>query len=118
MKNDHTKRYSILKFNSHADRVFCGHVTRHTVLCCNKCCVVSCKKVFTFNTPFIQTVMQQNVVLQGSRKVDLSSTFRYIVIQVAACDMSMATWNTFGENEQIRARLLLVRDFKQAAGET
>ena len=37
--------------------------------------------------------MQQNVALRVARKVELSSTFRNVARQVAACDMSITTCN-------------------------
>ena len=45
------------------------------------------------NTPFLQSGMQQNVALRVERKVELSSTFRTVVRQVAACVMSIVTCN-------------------------
>ena len=49
----------------------------------------------TCNTPFSKLAMQQNVALQVARKVELSSTFRNVARQVAACNMSSATCNVF-----------------------
>ena len=37
--------------------------------------------------------MQQNVALQVTGKVELSSSFRNVARQVAACDMSIVTCN-------------------------
>ena len=73
-----------------------GPVTRDNFscnLCHNKRCVATCKKDFTYKTPFLQPAMQQNVALRVARKVELSSTFRNGARQVAACGMSIVTCN-------------------------
>ena len=51
-------------------------------------CLASFKNNCPCNTLFLQFAMQQNVSLQAARKVELSSTFRNIARQVAACNMS------------------------------
>ncbi len=53
----------------------------------------SCEKNCTCNTPFLQLAMQQNVALQVAEKVELSSTFRNVARQVAACNISSTTCN-------------------------
>ena len=68
-----------------------GHVTRGNFSCNlsrNKRCETSCKKDFTCNTPCNGNKMLR---CELQRKVEVSSTFRYVARQVAACDMSIAT---------------------------
>ena len=50
-------------------------------------------KNFACNIPFVQPVMQHFLALRCIRKIELSSTFRNVWRQVAACDMSNAICN-------------------------
>ena len=70
----------------------------------NKRCIASCENNCSCNTPFSRLAMQQNVALQVARKVELSSTFRNVARQVAACKMSSATCNVF-HSSSLRCKL-------------
>ena len=58
-------------------------------------CIASYENNCSCNTPFSQLAKQQNVALQVARKVGLSSTFRNVARQIAACNMSSAICNVF-----------------------
>ena len=66
--------------------------------------VASCENNCPCNTPFSQLAMQQNVALQVARKVELSSSFRNVARQVAACNMSCATCNVH-QSSSLRCKL-------------
>ena len=51
------------------------------------------RKLSRVTSHFLQPAMQQNVALRVARKVGLSSTFRNIARQVAACDLHIVTKN-------------------------
>ena len=75
-----------------------GHVTRGNFSCNlrrNKHCVACCRKDFQSRVKlhFCNLQMQQKVALRVARKVELSSPFRNVARQVAACDMSIVTCN-------------------------
>ena len=75
------------------------------IFICLKGCIESFENNCPCNTPFLQlTIMQQNVALQVARKVELSSTFRNVARQVAACNMSSATCNVF-HSPSLRCKL-------------
>ena len=52
------------------------------------------RKISRVTPHFCNLQRQQNVALRFARKVEISSTFRNVARQVAACDISIATGNT------------------------
>ena len=69
------------------------HEARFSATCNATNLLQVAKKIDRLIPNFSQPTMQQNVALQVAGKVELSSTFRNVARQVAACNMVSATYN-------------------------